>query len=237
MINGQARASLVTRPANGRAPALPAARARQAAVFSQFTDYSNPESRPLAERCILSFGSNAGPPMLPNYFYNNNYTIVQTRDHLAILTEMEAQGMTESRLDPDAKSGVGARGVMQLMPSTFREIQTKNPEWASVDDVEWNIAAGIYYDRQLWRLWRDGVDDADHHRFMFGSYNAGRVPILTAQRLARERQLDPRGWTAIERVAPEVPRWRHRETVDYGGRIGANLERLDGKGRVVRSSR
>ena len=37
---------------------------------------------------MLSFGSNAGPPMLPNYFYNNNYTIVQTRDHVMILTEM-----------------------------------------------------------------------------------------------------------------------------------------------------
>ena len=44
--------------------------------------------RPLADRCLLSFGSNAGPPMLPNYFYNNNYTIVQTKDHVMILTEM-----------------------------------------------------------------------------------------------------------------------------------------------------
>ena len=26
--------------------------------------------------------------MLPNYFYNNNYQIVQTRDHVMILTEM-----------------------------------------------------------------------------------------------------------------------------------------------------
>jgi hypothetical protein len=26
--------------------------------------------------------------MLPNYFYNNNYTIVQTSDHVAILSEM-----------------------------------------------------------------------------------------------------------------------------------------------------
>ncbi len=146
----------------------------------------------------------------------------------------KAQGMTESRLDPAAKSPVGARGVMQLMPATFREIQSKNPEWASVDDVEWNIAAGVFYDRQLWRLWREDVDDADHHRFMFGSYNAGRVPILTAQRLARERQLDPRGWGAIERVAPEVPRWRHRETVEYVARIGENFNRLDPKGRVTR---
>ena len=146
----------------------------------------------------------------------------------------KAQGMTESRLDPDAKSGVGARGVMQLMPSTFKEIQSKNPEMASMDDVEWNIAAGIFYDRQLWRQWNEAVDGADQSRFMFGSYNAGRVPILTAQRLARERQLDPRGWNAIERVAPEVPRWRHRETVDYVTRIGENLDRLDSKGRVGR---
>ena len=51
-------------------------------------EYDHPENRPLAERCILSFGSNAGPPMLPNYFYNNNYTIVQTRDHVMIMTEM-----------------------------------------------------------------------------------------------------------------------------------------------------
>jgi hypothetical protein len=42
----------------------------------------------MAERCILSFGSNLGPPMLPNYFYNNNYTIVQTADHVMIMTEM-----------------------------------------------------------------------------------------------------------------------------------------------------
>jgi hypothetical protein len=26
--------------------------------------------------------------MLPNYFYNNNYTIVQTKDHVIIMTEM-----------------------------------------------------------------------------------------------------------------------------------------------------
>jgi hypothetical protein len=44
--------------------------------------------RPLAERCIVSFGSNAGPPMLPNYWYNNNYTIVQSPDAIMIMTEM-----------------------------------------------------------------------------------------------------------------------------------------------------
>ncbi len=92
MFNGEPRSSLVTRPANGRVPAVtPDARQRLAAgraARAQFGEYDNPENRPLAERCILSFGSNAGPPMLPNYFYNNNYTIVQTPDHIMIMTEM-----------------------------------------------------------------------------------------------------------------------------------------------------
>jgi hypothetical protein len=50
--------------------------------------YDHPESRPLGERCLLSFGSSSGPPMLPNYFYNNNYEIVQTPDSVMILVEM-----------------------------------------------------------------------------------------------------------------------------------------------------
>ena len=91
-VNGEPRSSIVIDPPNGRIPPLTAAaRARQAdraRLASRFGQYDNPENRPLAERCILSFGSNAGPPMLPNYFYNNNYTIVQTKDHVMIMTEM-----------------------------------------------------------------------------------------------------------------------------------------------------
>ncbi|MEO8635070.1 MAG: transglycosylase SLT domain-containing protein [Gemmatimonadales bacterium] len=147
----------------------------------------------------------------------------------------KAQAITESNLDPNARSWVGARGIMQLMPSTFAEIQTKNSAFQSVDDQEWNIAAGIYYDRRLWRLWRDSVDQTDHDRFMFASYNAGRVPLLRAQTLARLRALDPRLWGSVAAVASEVPRWRHAETLTYVQRIGANLQRMDPRGRVLPS--
>ena len=91
-VNGEPRSSFVVDPPDGRVPALtPAARERQAERARrarQFGEFDNPENRPLAERCIMSFGSNAGPPMLPNYFYNNNYTIVQTKDVILIMTEM-----------------------------------------------------------------------------------------------------------------------------------------------------
>ncbi len=49
---------------------------------------ANPEEWPLAERCMISFGRNAGPPMFPNGFYNNNYNLAQGRDSVAIWVEM-----------------------------------------------------------------------------------------------------------------------------------------------------
>ncbi len=92
VVNGEPRSSLVTLPANGRVPTLtPEARQRRAEsreFNSQFGQYDHPEVRPVAERCLVSFGSNAGPPMLPNGWYNNNYTIVQTADHVLIMAEM-----------------------------------------------------------------------------------------------------------------------------------------------------
>ena len=88
-VRGEPRSSLITRPANGRVPArTPQGQARFVAEMSRHVSFDNPESRPLAERCIISFGSNAGPPMLPNYFYNDNYTIVQTPEYILIFTEM-----------------------------------------------------------------------------------------------------------------------------------------------------
>jgi soluble lytic murein transglycosylase-like protein len=144
----------------------------------------------------------------------------------------KAQGMTESNLNPDATSWVGARGLMQLMPSTYGEIRSKNPDIGEINDPEWNIAAGIYYNRRLWRQWAS--EAADREEFMFGSYNAGRATILRAQKVAIGKSLDARVWPSIRDVAPEVPGWRHKETLNYVQRIQISLERMDRKGRVVK---
>ncbi len=92
IVDGEYVTSLVTNPANGRVPALTPEGERRLEEYrdfrAQFEQYDHPELRPLAERCIVSFGSSAGPPMIPNSAYNNNYTIVQTADYVMIKAEM-----------------------------------------------------------------------------------------------------------------------------------------------------
>ena len=140
----------------------------------------------------------------------------------------KAQAMAESELNSDARSWVGARGLMQLMPSTFLEIQTKRPEFTSIDDPEWNIAAGIMHDRYLWRLWEHDVPAEQRAPFMFGSYNAGEGTISRAAATAQASQLDATLWPNIEQVAPAVPHWRYRETIGYVRKIDGNVARLRG---------
>ena len=88
-VDGQPRASIVTQPADGRIAYTPEARARIAARAgnARVGNFDGPERRPLGERCLMSFGSSAGPPMLP-VLYNNHYQIVQTADEVMILVEM-----------------------------------------------------------------------------------------------------------------------------------------------------
>jgi len=145
--------------------------------------------------------------------------------------------MAESNLDSAATSWVGARGIMQLMPSTYGQIRSAVPRFGAIDNPEWNIAAGILHDRSLWRRWERDSIDVDRREFMFASYNAGEGTIMNAQRACVERSLDRRAWRSVETVAPEVPRWRYRETLGYVRKIRGGMESLDEKGRVKQPSR
>lgn len=138
----------------------------------------------------------------------------------------KAQSMAESDLDPTARSRVGARGLMQLMPSTYKAIASRRPEMRSIDDPEWNIAAGIMHDRYLWTLWKEGFTDEERFRFMFGSYNAGHGTIFRARDTARVARLDQTRWRNIEQVAPKVGRWRYSETIGYVKKIEENYGRI-----------
>lgn len=131
----------------------------------------------------------------------------------------KAQAIAESNLDANAKSWVAARGIMQIMPKTFADLQKKNPEFASIDEPRWNIAAGIYYDSTLWRRYDVLGDEQQRRHFMFGAYNAGPATITRARQAAASAGHDSNQWSSLAAVAPQVPSWRHRETLGYVERI------------------
>ncbi len=128
-VNGEWRTSIIIDPPNGRQPPLTdEAQAGRAALAGFFRPnsgtawwlieggldapgpYDDPEIRPLAERCLLGFGSTSGPPMLP-VLYNNLKRIVQTDDHVMILAEMVHDArivrMNQEHASPEVRSWLG----------------------------------------------------------------------------------------------------------------------------------
>jgi hypothetical protein len=97
-VVGDRRTSLIVDPPDGRVPAAVAGAPRQAGslmedlaaappirVLATGARADGPESRGLAERCLIGF--NSGPPMVPSG-YNNHMQLVQTPHYVAILNEM-----------------------------------------------------------------------------------------------------------------------------------------------------
>ena len=124
VIDGMRRTGIVVDPVDGRIPAATVeARQRNAARLTPTSDaaensgatgagaYDNPEQRPLGERCLLGFGQTAGPPALPDYFYNNLHRIVQTPDAVMIETEMIHDArivrMNQPHLPPAVRKWMG----------------------------------------------------------------------------------------------------------------------------------
>jgi hypothetical protein len=87
-INGQARSSWIVDPPSGRLPYSPEGRRTFDTALSFVRNtFDGPETRPMAERCLVGFGSTGGPPMI-NVMYNNTYQFVQTPQNMVISVEM-----------------------------------------------------------------------------------------------------------------------------------------------------
>src|SRR5690606_4397825 len=89
------RSSWIVEPESGQIPYSKKGRMVRAQAFRAGGDeesgavgmYDGPEVRPVGDRCLISFGSSAGPPM-NNVMYNNHYQFVQTPGNVMINVEM-----------------------------------------------------------------------------------------------------------------------------------------------------
>lgn len=121
-----------------------------------------------------------------------------------------ALGYQESRLDQNARSHVGAIGIMQLMPDTGRSLKV-----GDITKTEPNVHGGFKYLRQIYdkHLDTEGVDEQNRTLFAIAAYNAGSGRVARLRAEAAEKKLDPNVWfNNVELIAA---RRVGQETVVY----------------------
>jgi len=127
---------------------------------------------------------------------------------------MAAQGYQESQLNQDAKSAVGAIGVMQVMPATGKELNV-----GDIRQIEPNIHAGVKYMRFMHDTYFAGepMDDLNKTLMAFAAYNCGPGRLRQLRRETAKRGLNANVWFGnVERIASERI---GRETVQYVSNI------------------
>jgi membrane-bound lytic murein transglycosylase MltF len=123
-----------------------------------------------------------------------------------------AQAYQESRLDQNAKSAVGAIGVMQVMPGTANDPRVGIPD---IHKVDRNIEAGVKYMRfVIDRYYADEpMTQIDKGLFALASYNAGPARVAKLRAEAEKIGLDPNVW--FQNVEVVAARRIGAETVTY----------------------
>jgi membrane-bound lytic murein transglycosylase MltF len=127
---------------------------------------------------------------------------------------MAAQGYQESQLNQSAKSQVGAVGVMQVLPSTGKDMNV-----GDVHEVDPNIHAGVKYIRYMIDTYYkdEPMDDLNKALFAFASYNAGPGRMRQLRKDAAAQGLNPNLW--FNNVEQVVSQKIGRETVTYVSNI------------------
>jgi soluble lytic murein transglycosylase len=119
----------------------------------------------------------------------------------------------ESSFDPNALSGAGARGMMQLMTGTAREQAYKMgvgfDSYRLISDPSYNVMIGSAYFQRLLNNWNGSVPLA------VASYNAGSGNV----RKWIDRYGDPRGQVDMLRWIEAIP---YNETRAYVQRVIEN---------------
>ena len=130
---------------------------------------------------------------------------------------LAAQCYVESGFNPNVVSWAGARGVMQLMPSTARSYGLDE---STVADPKLCIHAAARCIRDLDKYMAKYIEDpAERKRFILASYNSGMAHIIDAIALARKYGKNPQLWYGNVEDAllmKSKPEYYNDEVCKYG---------------------
>ena len=127
---------------------------------------------------------------------------------------MMAEGFQESSLNQQAKSKVGAVGIMQLMPATGEQMKV-----GDIGQIDANVHAGVKYIRFMVDKYfaNEPMTDTDKLLFAFAAYNAGPGRVHALRVEAAQKGLDPNVW--VDNVEMIAAARVGMETVNYVANI------------------
>lgn len=151
---------------------------------------------------------------------------------------MAAMGYAESHFDNEAVSWAGARGLMQIMPSTARGYGV-DPDSLVIPAVSIETAAKCIENTEK-RLEKYIEDPSERRLFVIAAYNSGLGHIIDAINLAKKNDYDPKIWydnveSALMLKGDEryyndpvvkYGYFRGRETIDYVRKVFNYYERI-----------
>ena len=121
-----------------------------------------------------------------------------------------AQIYQESHLNPWAKSQAGARGLMQILPSTGQSLGIDD----LFDPVE-NINAGVQHLKNLFNHF-EKLKGQDRLLISLAAYNIGQGHIHDARKLAQKKGLDPNKWESLSKTLPLLQYRKYYKNAKYG---------------------
>ena len=125
-----------------------------------------------------------------------------------------AQMYQESGFDPQRRSFAGARGLMQVMPRTAKQVGVRPDDlWQPAQ----NIMAGVRYLQWTRERFEDSLPPGERQWFALAAYNAGAGHVRDARRLARQQELNQDLWFGhVEQAMLLLSKPEHANRAQYG---------------------
>lgn len=133
---------------------------------------------------------------------------------------LASQCYQESGFDPEAVSWAGARGLMQIMPSTAKSVGVEPDD---LFNPEINVTAAAKIIKQLEGKFGEVRDPNERKKFVLAAYNGGYGHIDDAMRLARKHGRNPDLWDDVGFFVLHLSEARYYRdpVVRYGYMVGS----------------
>ena len=114
--------------------------------------------------------------------YDSNFKSAAFRNGGQDWCKLKSQCIQESQLKDNAVSRVGAKGLCQFMPNTWKEYNVYKHTNLSPFSAVANINANAWYMYKMRKEWYAPRDETCRWQLALASYNAGLGTVLNAQK-------------------------------------------------------